>query len=34
MDTIDPNKLADDIIDIAKLCAGFGVKDIIVISFT
>ena len=32
MDTADPNKLADDIIDIAKLCTSYGVKDIIVLS--
>ena len=25
MDTADPNKLADDIIDIANLCASYGV---------
>ena len=32
MDTADPNKLADDIIDIAKLFASYGVKDVIVSS--
>ena len=32
MDTADPNKLADDIIDIAKICTSYGVKDIIVLS--
>ena len=31
-DTADPNKLADDIIDISRLCARYGVKDIIVSS--
>ena len=30
MDTADLNKIADDIIDIANLCASYGVKDIIV----
>ena len=30
--TADPNKLADDIIDIGKLCASCVVKDIIVSS--
>ena len=29
MDTDDPNKRADRIIDIAKLCANYGVKDVI-----
>ena len=32
MDTADPNKLADDIIDIANLCASHGVNDILVSS--
>ena len=32
MGTADPNKLADDIIDITKLCASYVVKDIIVSS--
>ena len=32
MDTADLNKIADDIIDIANLCASYGVKDIIVSS--
>ena len=32
MDTADPNKFADDIIGIAKLCTTYGVKDIIVLS--
>ena len=32
MDTADSNKLADDIIDFAKLCASYGNKDIIVSS--
>ena len=32
MDTADPNKLADDITDISRLCARYGVKDIIVSS--
>ena len=32
MDTADPNKLADDIIDIANLCASYGVNDILVSS--
>ena len=29
MCTADPNKLPDNSIDIAKLCASYGVKDII-----
>ena len=32
MDTNDPNKPADDIIDIAKLCASYRIKDIVVSS--
>ena len=32
MDTADPNELADDIIDIANLCASYGVNDILVSS--
>ena len=31
-DTVNPNQLANDINNIAKLCAGYGVKDIIVSS--
>ena len=29
LDPPDPNKLVNDIIDIAKLCTRFGVKDIV-----
>ena len=32
MDTADPNKLADDITDIANLSASDGVKNILVSS--
>ena len=32
MDIADPNKLADEIIDIAKLFASYGVKAVIVSS--
>ena len=32
MDTADPNKLADDITDIANLCASDGVKDFLLSS--
>ena len=32
INTADPNKLADDITDIAKLCTSYGVKDITVSS--
>lgn len=30
MDIADPNKLAINITDIAKLCASYGLKDLIV----
>ena len=33
MDTADPNKLPDDIIDIAKLCTSYDVKDITASTF-
>ena len=32
MDTDDPNKLADGVIDTAKLCASYRIKDIVVSS--